>query len=277
MRKRVVTLVVLVLLAFGGGTIIAQGSPVSTVSPDEMVPIPFPVTIALDGNLADWEAIPTTAVPQALTTGEAPAFSLQMGANDTHLYFALSIQSPTPPSANQSIELYLNLTTNLQATEYNAGIAQLIFTPPEQTNAALEVTGVNSDRLRLEGVQFITAQGWGIEAAIPLDRIFVVSECEQCEFPPPQDNTPVDGRAIGIKATARIDGPDNAAIALHWPSTAATSEGVPSPATFGHGVYVEITTNLPTPSPHAIESGSGIDWGAVREALSTQPASSDTE
>lgn len=280
MRKRVVALVVLVLLAFGGNTIIAQGLPVPTGTPGEVVFIPFPVTITVDGDLSDWATIPITTLAQDTTLPPHESFAFQLAANETTLYIALTAESTVLTPADSTFELYLNLTTNLEALEYNAGITQLIFAPPIRNSDILTVSGINSERMRIEGVEFVTDQGWGIEAAIPLDRIFVVSECEACEFPPPQDNTPHHGREIGVQAIAHPVAADGTVAEVAWVPLPQTSEIPIPPATFGRGIYYalgESELNLSTSVAQPTSEAPSIDWTSVREALATQPAATDSE
>ena len=278
MEKLAVTLVVLVLLTVGVDAISAQDPLIPAEIPGEVVFIPFPTAITVDGDLSDW-----ATVPSVMLTKKAPAFvpsqavcgafSFQLAADETHLYFAVSVDRPALSPGESSFDLYVNLTSDMHALVYTAGIAQLVFSPTRPT-----VTGINSERMQIDGQVFATTTGWGVEAAVPLDRIFVADDCETCRFPPPQDNTPFHGRAIGLQAIGHAETPDGVPIECRWAMQPALSGEPPSPATFGRGIYFEAgRSDIPwdvEPAPPPAQAIPTIDWAGVRDALVTVPAPS---
>lgn len=267
MDKLAITLVVLVLLMVGDGAILAQGPLVPAKAPDEVVFIPFPVTITPDGSLADWADIP------AVVVGEAhEGFSFQLAADNSTLYLAMTARQSAPARVNAAFELYLNLTADLNTDTYRDGIIQLIFSTTDIGNsdpAALSITGINSQTITPTGFMFGTDQGWGLELAIPLTEIFIRSDCPTCGFPPPQDNTPFHGREIGLQAILRQPAPDqeSGTLEYRWAETRLSAAGTPLPSTFGRGLYFETgRTEIPQPSPTLPRPSfdpAGIDWQAL--------------
>ena len=68
-----------------------------------------------------------------------------------------------------SVELYLNFA-DLGATQYGEGIAQIRVPAVDIGNtdpSSLTISGNGSEDFAIEGFVFATADGWGLEVAIP--------------------------------------------------------------------------------------------------------------
>jgi hypothetical protein len=233
MQKLAVTLVLLVLLVVGDGSALAQGS-----TPDgAAITVPFPTAITIDGDLTDWAAIPL----QQVQPSDAPyaAFSVGVTADDRQLY--VMMQAADGPAPDDSLLFYLNYTDDLTTNTYDKGIVEVAIRAADIDSGdshALTVNGINSAFIPANVAIIATSTGWGFELAMPFDSVFVPSDCGACEFPPPRDLSPYDGKVIGFQAR-RENGtaPQNSV----WANADRGSAAWEVPANFGHGIFVDAT------------------------------------
>jgi beta-glucosidase len=212
----------------------------------QAVYIPFPVNITIDGKLDDWAGVPLTTVDRGPYVSKDPAedgsFSFGLAADTSNLYVLMLMvdknivtgQHGTDYWNEDSMEFYVNQSGNLSATAYGDGIYQININPGDigKTNpGALTITGVNSKGVKVQGIVFKTANGWGFEASVPLAK------------------PPTHGSVIGFQAHANGASVMDRDTKLIW-SLADTSDlSYQNPSLFGQGIFFQIgRTDIPKPS-----------------------------
>lgn len=208
--------------------------------------IPFPVKITLDGKLDDWAGVPLTKVDRGLQLSNDPAedgsFSFALAADTTNLYVLMLMpdkhiitgQHGTDFWNEDSMEFYLNWSGNLAAKTYGDGIYQININPGDigKTNLdGLTITGVNAAGVKVKGIVFKTADGWGFEASVPLPK------------------APTHGMEIGVQTHMNGASDLDRNVKLIW-SLADTSDlSYQNPALFGRGIFFEVgRKDIPTPN-----------------------------
>jgi hypothetical protein len=105
--------------------------------PGEVVYIPFPVKINVDGDLADWAGLPAVYVDRGPTPSasaeENGSFTFSLAADRENLY--ITMQRPDQNIVagkhgsefwnEDSMEFYLNASGDLNAARYTANIFQV--------------------------------------------------------------------------------------------------------------------------------------------------------
>lgn len=140
---------------------------------------PFPVSITLDGDLADWENIPTVTLGDTSEGANTESVTFATAADGEYLYFMADVRDPhiiagfNDPVGGwymeDSVEFYLNATGDPTLTSYETGVAQIglmaanIDSPDE-----LMVGGGNSMDSDVDLVAVETENGYRVEAAVPL-------------------------------------------------------------------------------------------------------------
>lgn len=218
----------------------------------ELVYVPFPVAIELDGDLSDWDGIPTYTV----TTGTQPpvdamengSFTFAVAADDQTLYIAMTMIDQTIVAGQQgtdfwnedSLEFYINFSGNLFATDYTEGIHQYIISPVELLQDGYDgpiYAGNRSGDLPIETHIFRTDDGWGLEAAVPMQFLGGVAH----------------GREFGFQANANGSAGESRTVKLIWASRDTEDQAWRDPSVFGRAMFVEIgNTDIPaisTPPP----------------------------
>ncbi len=213
----------------------------------EVVYIPFPVDITLDGELADWAGVPVTTVERGTMTSDDPAnngaFTFALASDGANLYITMQSvdanivtgQHGTDFWNEDSLEFYLNFSDDLAAGAYNDSIFQVNINPGDIGNtdpAALTITGMNSANANVSAYVFETADGWGFEAAVPLPF------------------SPAHGSEIGFQAHANgsAAGGDRD-VKLIWSLADTSDTSWQNPAVFGRGLFFEVgQTDIPQSS-----------------------------
>lgn len=140
---------------------------------------PFPVSITLDGDLTDWEGIPTATIPP--TAGVvigSTSVEFAAAADDQFLYLMGDVtdarivtgQHGSDYWNEDSVEFYINGTGDLNLTSYTDGVAQITVPPLNAGRSPGEVVlgGVRADTAEATVSVADTPDGYAIEIAVPL-------------------------------------------------------------------------------------------------------------
>ncbi len=214
--------------------------------PGEVVYIPFPVAVTLDGRLDDWAGVPQVMVTQGTATSPDPAengsFRFALAADEANLYVSMTSVDQTIVTGQHgtdywnedSLEFFLNLSSERYATAYGDGIFQINLNPGDIGNSdprAITVTGTNSSGAQVQAYLFTTEDGWGFEAAVPLGF------------------APEHGREIGFQAQANGTSGGDRTVKLIWSNADANDQSWSNPSLFGSGLFYAIgQTAMPQPS-----------------------------
>lgn len=217
--------------------------------PGEVVYVPFPVNIQLDGKLEDWQNVPVQVVTQgsapSTVPGENGPLSFAVAADNENFYLTMSIVDKTILTGQHetnfwnedSLEFYLNTSGDLNAGAYADGIFQVNLNPGNIGNtdpASLTLTGTNVGKAQVRAFVFKTADGWGFEAALPLKV------------------KPSHGLEIGFQAQANGATEQDRNVKLIWSKADTADNSWKSPYLFGRALFVEVgRTDLPTAAPRA--------------------------
>ncbi|MBN1309824.1 MAG: glycoside hydrolase family 9 protein [Anaerolineae bacterium] len=228
--------------------------------PGEAVYIPFTVDITLDGELSDWANVPTVTVDKGSMTSDDPAengsFTFAVAADEENLYITMSMPDQNIVAGEHgtdfwnedSFEFYVNASGDFGASDYtdeifqvNVNATNIGSTDPDE----LIVTGVNSADRGIRGLAFETADGWGIEVAVPLTGLL----------------EPEHGLEIGFQAQINGASKKDRDVKLIWSNADTGDISWTNPAVFGRGIFFEIgQTEIPLPSePATEEPGEAIE------------------
>jgi endoglucanase len=217
--------------------------------PGEAIYIPFPVEIALDGNVSDWEGVPSVTVDKGPMTSPDPAengsFAFAVAADAEYLYISMSMLDKTIIAGQHgsefwnedSIEFFVNASGDLYATSYSEKIFQININAADIGNTdpdALTITGVNSLNRGVRGFVFATENGWGCEVALPLEGLV----------------KPAHGLEIGFQAQANGASELDRNVKLIWSNADTGDTSWQDPGVFGRALFFEVgQTEVPQPSP----------------------------
>jgi endoglucanase len=265
--KRLAFLMVLALLA--GTSISAQGMLAPPAIPGVAVYVPFPVAIILDGDLSDWAGIPTVTVETGPMTSSDPAengsFTFAVAADAETFFISMTMPDATLITGQHetnfwnedSLEFFLNLSGDLHATAYSAGIFQVNINPGDIGNtdpAAITITGTNGAASGATAIVFATEDGWGFEAAVPLGPWLI----------------PVHGLEIGFQAQANGASELNRDVKLIWSAVDSADTSWSDPSVFGRALFFDMgSAEIPMPSaaePPAEEAAGARAFIAVNQA-----------
>ncbi|MEQ8674142.1 MAG: glycosyl hydrolase family 8 [Aggregatilineales bacterium] len=245
----------------------------------ELVYVPFPIEIALDGDLSDWEAanIPfqtvTTGTSPSTEDGENSAFTFSLAANGETLYIAMTSTDNTIIAGahgtnfwnEDSLEFYVNFSGNLFATDYTEGIHQFIISPVmllDDTYDGTIYTGNRSADLPIETEIFRTDDGWGLEAALPMQFLGGIEH----------------GREFGFQAESNGTSAESRTVKLIWSTFDTNDQAWLDPSVFGRAMFIEAgredipaisTPPPPVPITDATEAAERVaetDWNALAQA-----------
>ncbi len=217
----------------------------------EVIYVPFPVYISVDGSLDDWQGVPEVTVTRgsmlSAIPGENSAFSFRAAADETHFYITMQAvdkniiagKHGTDFWNEDSLEFYLNTSDNLDARSYEDGIFQLNFNAADIDNTdsgALTITGVFSTGIQVTGFVFKTPDGWGLEASIPLEELL----------------TPAHGLEIGFQAQMNGATAQDRDVKLIWSNRDTTDQSWQDPVLFGRAIFYKLgSTVIPQPAVRA--------------------------
>jgi hypothetical protein len=266
MKKRAITLscilglLVLILPACGQGTPEVAEMTVPMEIPGEVVYIPFPVAITVDGKLDDWANLPVITVDRGPTPSINPAengsFTYSVAADMTHLFITMQMPDQNIIAGKHgsefwnedSMEFYINASGDLNATSYSLKMFQVNINAADIGNTdpdALTITGVFSSDAKVSGYVFKTEDGWGFEAALDLTKLVEVAH----------------GKEIGFQAQINGASVQDRDVKLIWSKADTNDTSWEHPNLFGRALFYELGRTdiplasaveaLPTPEPTA--------------------------
>ena len=207
--------------------------------PQEVMFVPFPLPITLDGDLADWNGIPFAIVDTGPMVSLDPAenghLQFALAADEAHVYLYMVMPDATIVTGQHgtdfwnedSLEFYLNFTDDLVRSGYGDGVFQVNVNPTNLGNADpadLVMTGVNADQSGVRAFVFETADGWGFEAAVPI----------------PAGVDLRHGLEIGVQAHANGSSGGSRDVKLIWSADDVGDTSWQDPSVFGRGVFYEL-------------------------------------
>ncbi len=222
-------------------------------TPRETYYAPFPLSIVLDGDLADWEGVPRVLIPEtaAQITG-ATAVSFAAAADDRNLYFLAVVTDPhiitgkhgTDYWNEDSVEFYINATGDLSLTAYRDGVAQITIPPLNIGKAPEEAVfgGVRHETAQARAMVVQTADGYAVEAAVPLQNaVWRI--------------TPQHGGVLGFQVHLNGASKNNRDLKVIWSKADTNDSSYYDPNVFGRLIFYEIGQPAPaeivTPTPMA--------------------------
>ena len=234
-RIAAAVLAIVALLASWTAVAGAQIEPV----PGEVVTVPIvsDAAVSIDGDLSDWvnlPAIDTTSGPFPSANPDINGrLTWQLVAAGDRLLLAATVtddaiiagQNGEQYWLEDSVELYLNFA-DLGATQYGEGIAQIRVPAVDIGNtdpSSLTISGNGSEDFAVEGFVFATADGWGLEVAIPV----------------PDPTQLVDGITFGFQIQA--NGASSAGgrdLKIIWSNFDTEDTSFEDPSVFGQAVYL---------------------------------------
>ena len=225
--------------------------PLMSVPPEisgEVVYIPFPVEITLDGDLSDWGGIPVVYVDRGPMLSADPLdngnFTFSVAADLENLYITMQMPDKNLITGKHgsefwnedSMEFYINASGDLNATKYVLGAMQVNINASDIGNMdpkALTITGVFSSDAKVSGYVFKTADGWAFEAALALKDLVEVSH----------------GKEIGFQAQINGASKQDRDIKLIWSKADASDLSWENPSLFGRALFYELgRSDIPQPS-----------------------------
>ncbi len=206
--------------------------------PGETYYAPFPVAIAVDGDLSDWEGIPTVIIPPtAEVVIGATAVEFAATADDEFLYLMGDVtdarivtgQHGTDYWNEDSVEFYINGTGDLGLTSYTEGVAQ-VTVPPLNAGSApddLVLGGIQVGSADATGVVVETPDGYAVELAVPLqNRVWNIQR--------------EHGNTIGFQVHLNSASETNRDVKVIWSRFDTGDTSYLNPSVFGNLTFFEI-------------------------------------
>lgn len=228
--------------------------PAPTIPPEitgEVVYVPFPVQITVDGDRGDWSDIPAILVDRGPTPSSDPnedgSFTFKVAADADTFFITMEARDKNIIAGQHgsefwnedSLEFYLNTTADLDARKYAPGMFQLNINATDIGNTdpqALTITGVQHADVSVTGYVFKTDPGWGYEASIPLTGLI----------------TPAHGLEVGFQAQMNGASTADRDSKLIWSNADTADQSWQIPALFGRAIFYELgRTDVPQPSVRA--------------------------
>ncbi|MHB8135389.1 MAG: glycoside hydrolase family 9 protein [Anaerolineaceae bacterium] len=216
--------------------------------PGEVLYIPYPLAINVDGDLTDWEGIPAYYVDYGPSLSSDPAengsFTFSVASDLQNFYITMQMpdrniiagKHGTEFWNEDSMEFYLNASGDLSATKYATNMFQINVNAADIGNTdpkALTITGVFSSDVPVTGYVFKTEKGWGFEATLAYDGMLKLEH----------------GLEIGFQA--QINGATTADrdVKLIWSKADSTDQSWEKPNLFGRALFFELgRTDIPEAS-----------------------------
>lgn len=230
---------ILCFLLLGQMVLAQDGKKYLDAIPQEVVFIPFPVAIEVDGDLGEWADIPFEIVEKGTAPSINPAengsFQFAVAADVENVYLAMTMPDATIVTGQHgtdywnedSLEFYFNFTDDIFRNDYTTGVYQININPGNIGNAdpaSLIVSGLNSTQSNVTGFVFATTDGWGLEVAIPI----------------PENVTVAHGHEIGVQAHANGSSGGDRNVKLIWSAADVSDSSWQTPAVFGIGMFYEV-------------------------------------
>ena len=244
----------------------AQGGDEVTVPegiPGELIYIPFPIAITIDGSLDEWASIPHYIVDKGPSTSSDPAengsFTFAVAADENVFYISMTSRDQNIVAGQHgnnywnedSLEFYLNLSGNFYTPIYSDGMFQINIPSVDIGNsdpAELTLSGVRSGDIAVTAYVIETDDGWGFEAAVPLNDLFTIAH----------------GAEIGFQAQANGATERDRNVKLIWSNADTGDTSWQDPSVFGRAIFYELgQTDEPQPSGPPEDTGVTFDLGDV--------------
>jgi endoglucanase len=251
MVRNLAALSLSICFAIGAAALSAEASLAPPEIPGKAVYAPFPVAIALDGNIDDWAGVPLQTVDRGPSKSKDPAengsFSFAVAADADSLYVLMLAKDKNiitnmhkADTWNEdSMEFYFNLGSDLFAKKYSRDMAQYRFIPADIGNAELEKIGVSGNNVALfppKAKIFKTPDGWGLEAAVKIGP----------------KNAPAHGKEIGFQAQMNGASKQDRDVKLIWSLADSSDNSWQNPSLFGRAIFFKVgSSDIPLPSDKA--------------------------
>lgn len=217
---------------------VASGPLAPDGMPGESYYAPFPVAIALDGNLSDWEGVPTVALPETLDSAQgATGLTFAAAADDRFLYLSADVSDANIITGQHddaywnedSIEFYINATGNLELTAYEEGVAQITI-PPLNIERAQEdaiISGMRGEDAKAQVVVTPREDGYIVEMAVPLQNdVWGIS--------------PEHGGVLGFQVHLNGASQADRDLKLIWSKRDTSDTSYQNPSVFGELIFYEV-------------------------------------
>lgn len=225
--------------------------PFASIPPEiqgEVLYVPFPVPITVDGELNDWAKLPSIFVDRgsALSTdpAENSSYTFSVAADADNFYITMQMVDKNIVAGQHaaefwnedSMEFFINASGQLNTTKYLPKIFQVNINAADIGNTdpnALTITGVFSGDAKATGFVFKTDDGWGYEASIPLKDLVV----------------PAHGTEIGFQTQINGATVKDRDVKLIWSKADTSDLSWQNPSLFGRAIFFELgRTDVPQPS-----------------------------
>ncbi len=216
--------------------------------PGQVVYIPFPVKITVDGNLSDWDGLPSYIVNYGSRPSPDPtedgSFTYSVAADTDNFYITMQMADKNIIAGKHgaefwnedSLEFYINASDDLNARTYGPKIFQVNINAAGIGNTdpdGLTLTGVNSSEIKVRGFVFKTENGWGFEAFVPLKGLL----------------KPAHGLEIGFQAQMNGASVQDRDVKLIWSKADTNDTSWQYPRLFGSAIFFELgRTDIPRTS-----------------------------
>jgi endoglucanase len=222
----------------------------------ELVYIPFPVNIVVDGDLSDWENIERITVDTGPYTSGDPTdnglFTFSICADMENIYISMTMPDKKIIGGmhgndywnEDSFEFYFNFTDNLDTTVYKEGIVQINVNATnigkdDPKKLSLSGTRCKEENPPVTGYAFYADDGWGIEVAFSLEGYI----------------KPSHGMAIGLQMNANGATERDRDSKLIWSKYDVSDNSWQNPRLFGTAIFYEIgRTDIPEPPKRNLPS-----------------------
>jgi len=212
--------------------------------PGEVVYIPFPVKIDLDGAFGDWAGIPLqkveTGPKKSPNSKQNRVFEFAVASDETNIFvYMKSVDAKIIAGKHSkdtwnedSMEFYFNFTGDFATKAYKPGIMQINISPTnigKKGGDAITVYGTNSDTVKVNAAVVKTDDGWAFEAAVPISGIKAAH-----------------GETIGFQAQANGATEKDRDSKLIWSKADKGDGSYMDPHVFGKAVFFKIgSTDVP--------------------------------
>lgn len=199
--------------------------------PGEKYFAPFPHTIALDGNFADWAGVPRVTLSAEASTASV---TFAAAADENYLYLVGAIVDDNIISGQHgadywnedSVEFYLNGTGDLALTSYRDGVFQItvpalnVELPPSEA----VIAGVRGTTAEAKVVAVRTLTGYAVEIAVPFKNGV-------------WDITPQNGGSLGFQVHLNGASATDRDTKLIWSTYDRSDQSYLNPSLFGELIF----------------------------------------
>jgi len=199
----------------------------------------FPVSITLDGAMDDWANVPRVTIEDGAVVPENndTTMTFAVVADADNIYFLAEVQDSNIVYGNyepgewyreDSVEFYLNLSGDLEATAYQDGIVQIGIMAANLASDDLLIGGGNSAQAQLTAIVVETENGYLVEASVPL-------ETDTWSI------TPAHLDVVGFQAHLNGSSGDDRDTKLIWSVYDTDDQSWSNPSLFGELVFWDVT------------------------------------